>query len=163
MAADVRSRLGVLPESLEASYWEIYEKILASGDMAAKLAIFTFQWLLYAKETISIDAFAIIASVALTSDDCRDSDAITNTEILDVCANLVVARETSFVFAHLSVREFLERLQQRGLSTMDAMISNEFIAQACIKHLQKVFATSKKFFEKCDGDPDFSSLVDSSC
>lgn len=163
VAADIRSRLGVLPESLEASYWEIYEKILVSGDMAARLAIFTFRWLLYAKETISIDAFAIIASIALTSDDSRDSDALTRTEILDVCANLVVARDTSFVFAHLSVREFLERLQQRGLSTMDAMMSNEFIAHACIKHLQKVFAISEKFFEKCVEEPDFSSLVDSHC
>ncbi|KAK4225942.1 hypothetical protein QBC38DRAFT_529985 [Podospora fimiseda] len=65
VAADIEARLGVLPATLEGSYWQIYQDILASGDYSAELAILTFQWLMYAKTSIPIEAFALIASSAL--------------------------------------------------------------------------------------------------
>ncbi|KAF3064541.1 Vegetative incompatibility protein HET-E-1 [Daldinia childiae] len=68
VAADIKARLGALPSTLEGSYWEIYQSILESGDHAAALANFTFQWLMYAKKSLSIEAFASIASSALSSE-----------------------------------------------------------------------------------------------
>ncbi|OCK95346.1 uncharacterized protein K441DRAFT_557014, partial [Cenococcum geophilum 1.58] len=105
VAADIEARLGHLPETLEGSYWEIFQYIQESGEHAAKLARLTFQWLLSAKSSISLDNFAVLASIS-----CRNPGTVyTPSEILDVCANLVINDgATSFRFAHLSVREFLE-------------------------------------------------------
>ena len=134
VAADIEQRLGSLPATLEASYWDIYRHILESGEHSSKLAILTFQWLMYARETISIEAFASISSVALSSQGGNHS-AFTGEQIIDVCANLVVRRKTSFELSHLSVREFLEGLEQRNVNEFLPARSNASIAQACLQHL----------------------------
>ena len=134
VAADIEQRLGSLPATLEASYWDIYRHILESGEHASKLAIFTFRWLMYARETISIEAFASISSVALLPQGGNHS-AFTGEQIIDVCANLVVQRKTSFELSHLSVREFLEGLEQRNVNEFLPARSNASIAHACLRHL----------------------------
>ncbi|KAJ8119211.1 hypothetical protein ONZ43_g3796 [Nemania bipapillata] len=68
VAADVRARLGKLPSTLEASYWEIFQQIRESGDSAFRLAVFAFQWLLYAKEPLPLYVVAALASVAFEGD-----------------------------------------------------------------------------------------------
>lgn len=140
VAADIRDRLGKLPPTLEGSYWELYNTILESGKHASKLAIFTFQWLLYAQKVITKENFATIASSSFqieeTDGEIMDSgspEAITTGEILDVCANLVVLRNEVFVLAHLSVREFLEGLTTRNVDTMMATGGNAAIAAACLR------------------------------
>ncbi|EFY94771.2 Ankyrin repeat-containing domain protein [Metarhizium robertsii ARSEF 23] len=140
VAADNRNRLGKLPPTLEGSYWEIYNTILESGKHASKLAIFTFQWLLYGQKVITAHNFAAIASASLQiqepNGEKRRSDsleAITTGEILDVCANLVVLRNGVFVLANLSVREFLEGLTARSVDTMIAARGNAAIAAACLQ------------------------------
>ncbi|KAK8929225.1 hypothetical protein VCV18_001887 [Metarhizium anisopliae] len=132
--------LGKLPPTLEGSYWEIYNTILESGRRASKLAICTFQWLLYGQKVITADNFVAIASASLRIEEpdgeTRRSDsleAITTGEILDVCANLVVLRNGVFVLAHLSVREFLEGLTARSVDTMIAARGNDAIAAACLQ------------------------------
>lgn len=139
-AADIRDRLGKLPPALEGSYWEIYNTILESGKHASKLAIFTFQWLLYGQNVITAHNFAAIASASLQiqepDGEKRRSDsleAITTGEILDVCANLVVLRNGVFALANISVREFLEGLTTRSVDTMIAARGNAAIAAACLQ------------------------------
>ncbi|KAJ9155746.1 1-alkyl-2-acetylglycerophosphocholine esterase [Pleurostoma richardsiae] len=132
VAADIKARLGVLPATLEGSYWEIYRDIQESGDHAFQLAMFAFQWLLYAQESISIDAFAVLASVHLHPD---TSSAFTSIEVLDVCSNLIVTRQRSFTFAHLSVREFLEKLHSHHIDTLLPEHGNAAIGQACLHYL----------------------------
>ncbi|KAM7197300.1 hypothetical protein V8F33_005728 [Rhypophila sp. PSN 637] len=132
VAADIELRLGALPVTLEESYWEIYQGILNSGEHAANLAIFTFRWLLYAKASISMEAFAHIACCHLQS---VSGPGFTVAEITDVCANLIIARSGSFQFAHLSVREFLEGLRERNLQTFLSDFCQERIAVACLQLL----------------------------
>ncbi|ROT37869.1 hypothetical protein SODALDRAFT_324350 [Sodiomyces alkalinus F11] len=136
IAADVESRLGVLSATLEESYWEIYEDIRRSGDHAADLADFTFQWLLYAQDSIRIEEFAFLASSALDPDGVQ---RFTQSEIIDVCCNLVVVRGRAFEFAHLSVREFLEGLPKRNVDKMLPRESNMSIAMACLTYMSREF------------------------
>jgi Cdc6-like AAA superfamily ATPase len=103
VAADIDDRLGCLPETLEESYFEMFDQIAKSGAHAFGLAISTFQWLLYARKPIAIADFALLASVQLAP-----TLPHTAQNVLDVCHNLVVSNDTGiFRFAHLSVREFL--------------------------------------------------------
>ena len=142
VAADVRARLGALPVTLESSYWEIFQQIKDSGEHAFKLATFTFQWLLYARRRISIEGFSVLASVALAPE---SSDPFTTEEILDVCANLVVDRSTVLEFAHLSVREFFERLENRGVDSYLAAQGHSAIAQACVLYFHLALKENKGY------------------
>ncbi|KAL6792575.1 hypothetical protein GGI42DRAFT_364041 [Trichoderma sp. SZMC 28013] len=132
VAADLKARLGALPDTLEGSYWGIYQEIQESGEHAFELANFTFQWLLHAQESISLEALAVLA--------CRKSKsesgtAFSSDEVLDVCSNLIVTRQNSFDFAHLSVREFFERLHNRDIHNYQSEISHAAIAAACLRYL----------------------------
>ncbi|KAI1799968.1 hypothetical protein F4811DRAFT_541451 [Daldinia bambusicola] len=132
VAEDIKARLGVLPTTLEGSYWEIYQSILESGDHAAALANFTFQWLMYAKRSLTIEAFASIASSALSSE---TRSTFSEAEVTDVCSNLIVIRGKAFEFAHLSVREFFEGISKRGIETFLPDQSNYFMSVACLRYL----------------------------
>ncbi|GJC80956.1 putative ankyrin repeat protein MM_0045 [Colletotrichum liriopes] len=146
LAADIQARLGVLPATLEESYWEVYQQINASGAHATNLATFTFRWLMYAKRTESIEDFAAIASSYLS----EGGSKYTVEEVIDVCSNLVVQRSgtESFEFAHLSVREFLESVHRRGVDLFLSTPSNSSLASACIQHIklevEKELATWKE-------------------
>lgn len=98
------------------------------------LAVFTFRWLMYAQETITIDAFASISSVALSSPD-KPRSSFTGRDVIDVCGNLVVRQKSSFELSHLSVREFFEGLNHRNVDTFLSPSSNAFIACACLRYL----------------------------
>ncbi|KAK4213489.1 ankyrin repeat protein [Rhypophila decipiens] len=155
VAADIESRLGALPVTLEESYWEIYQEILNSGEHGANLAIFTFRWLLYAKASISMEAFAHIACYHLQS---GSGPGFTVTEITDVCANLIIARSGSFEFAHLSVREFLEGLRRRNLQTFLSDFCQESIAVACLQLLHAIPDDDPEFDEPENPDKVFLVL-----
>jgi ankyrin repeat protein len=115
VAADIDDRLGRLPQTLEESYFEMFEQIASSGEHAFGLAIFTFQWLLYAQRPIAISDFALLASIQL-----NPKLQHTAQNVLDVCQNLVVSNDAGiFRFAHLSVREFLENLKEGRLKHRD--------------------------------------------
>ncbi|KAI0105523.1 hypothetical protein GGR51DRAFT_192292 [Nemania sp. FL0031] len=141
VAADVKIRLGKLPATLEASYWEVFQQIRESGNNAFGLAVFTFQWLLHAKKDISLTGLATLASVALG---IESDSKFTRTDILDVCSNLVVGREYSFQFAHLSVREFLEGLHNRQIDTFLREEGHAALARACIGYLNQVLVPRQR-------------------
>ncbi|KAK6951746.1 hypothetical protein Daesc_006269 [Daldinia eschscholtzii] len=135
VAADIKARLGVLPTTLEGSYWEIYQSILESGDHAAALANFAFQWLMYAKRSLTIEAFASIASSALSSE---TKSTFSGVEVTDVCSNLIVVRGKAFEFAHLSVREFFEGIAKRGIEAFIPTQGNCFMSIACLRYLTEM-------------------------
>lgn len=132
MAADIEARLGALPATLEGSYWEIYQEIQSSGDHAAALADLAFQWLMYARETLTADVFTRIASSTLPS---GTASGFAAAEVIDVCANLIVSRNGAFEFAHLSVREFLEGIHKRKVDRLLPVHGNAAIATACLRLL----------------------------
>ncbi|KAH6689768.1 hypothetical protein F5X68DRAFT_260368 [Plectosphaerella plurivora] len=100
VAADIEARLGILPASLEESYWEVYQEILSSGDHATELAIFTFQWVMYAEAAVEAHHFAQLASCALSSVDVPQT--FTEMEIID-------ALVTSISQNHEECVELLQR------------------------------------------------------
>lgn len=136
----MRIRLGALPTTLEASYWEIYEQITDSGENALALATFAFQWLLYAKEPMPLHRFAALASVALAMELDNEYTAV---EVLDVCSNLIVDRESYFEFAHLSVREFFEKLSNRQIDTYLPEEGHAALAQTCLRFLNQALVPGK--------------------
>ncbi|KAI8953944.1 hypothetical protein F4801DRAFT_587878 [Xylaria longipes] len=140
LPADVRTRLGKLPATLEASYWEIFQQIRTSGENALALATFTIQWLLYAKQLMSPNGFAALISVALATE---LNTKYTTVQILDVCSNLIVERENSFEFAHLSVREFFEKLSKRQINTYLPEEGHAALAQACLQYLNQALVPEK--------------------
>lgn len=126
---------------MEESYWELYQRILQSGRHAAQLAVFTFQWLLFADHRLSVDGVAAIASTVGFSDVDGESGSkpaqpsqVSISEIIDVCENLVVIKDDTFQFAHLSVREFLEGLPQRQVEAMAPEAGNGAIAVAYLRY-----------------------------
>ncbi|KAK4204557.1 hypothetical protein QBC40DRAFT_336757 [Triangularia verruculosa] len=137
LASDIKARLGRLPATLEESYWQIYQELLAYGEHASELAKFTFQWLMYVETEVPIDSFVYIASYGMTiTDHGKQLAPITKHEVMDVCSNLVTLREFTFEFAHLSVREFLESLSR--LHKIDDFLperSHACIASACLRHM----------------------------
>ncbi|KDN64257.1 hypothetical protein CSUB01_01350 [Colletotrichum sublineola] len=132
----VGDRTIILRDVLEKmSVWVAKIIIQSSGDNAANLAIFTFQWLLYAHKTIDLDSFASIASSYFSGGSSNQN--YEGLEVIDVCANLVIQRPGTytFEFAHLSVREFFEGLDQKGIKDFISKTGHESIAVACIRHL----------------------------
>ncbi|ORY16076.1 hypothetical protein BCR34DRAFT_584541 [Clohesyomyces aquaticus] len=138
VAGDIEARLGRLPRTLQDSYFEIFERIQGSGEYAFKLAVFTFQWLLYARQPIAMNDFALLSTVQSTG-----NNIYTTYEVLDVCQNLVVSNDQGiFRFAHLSVREFLENLatdqagHDRAFSCFSEAEGNAAIASTCLSYLK---------------------------
>ncbi|SPJ73916.1 uncharacterized protein FTOL_03646 [Fusarium torulosum] len=120
----VLERLGRLPQTLEELYKEIFQKIenypSASDRQYAK---HTLSWLLCAQRKLSSAEFLTAVSMAVPHQQLQSS------QILDFCCNLVVldTQLDTFRFAHLSVREFLEK--QAGYASS---FSNGLAAETCL-------------------------------
>ena len=107
---DVRARLGRLPRELEQLYLEIYSHLTTDQDEIGRSIINnTLKWLLCAKEELSATVFLQAVTTNLDTD-----EDISMNDVLDLCNNLVIYDESLdvFRFAHLSVREFLEKKQE---------------------------------------------------
>ncbi|KAK3986108.1 hypothetical protein QBC44DRAFT_144035 [Cladorrhinum sp. PSN332] len=136
LAADIEARLGVLPTTLEASYLDIYQDILRSGDHAAKLATFTFQWLMYAQTPLTITAFAAMASCALGSSE-QKTEQFTPVDVINVCSNLIVSHGDNdpFYFSHLSVQEFFQCLSKRNVDCFTPENGHSALARCCLRYM----------------------------
>jgi hypothetical protein len=88
IAVNIDDRLGRLPETLEESYFEMFDQIAKSGAHAFGLAIFTFQWLLYARKSIAI---LVIPALELTTDECVTEVACTPAATEKQCIDSEVA------------------------------------------------------------------------
>ena len=106
---DVRTRLGRLPPKLEQLYLEVYENLIADqGPLSRAIIDNALKWLLCAQQKLRASDF--LAAVAANLDTSEGD--ITIDDLLDLCNNFVVYDDEQdvFRFAHLSVREFLEKL-----------------------------------------------------
>ncbi|TVY44278.1 Vegetative incompatibility protein [Lachnellula occidentalis] len=126
---DIHNDLGKIPPSLEVLYQEIYERITTNrGSISKVLARNTFSLLLRLKENLLPSEF-----VKLVQDNEQgSSSAMPPNTILDICCNLVVLDKTLdvFRFAHLSVREFFEKLPEFYPESTHAAV-----ATCCMKHI----------------------------
>ncbi|PVG00856.1 hypothetical protein CPB86DRAFT_812717 [Serendipita vermifera] len=123
-AEDVRDRLGKLPQDLHKLYDEIYERIEKSGPVGLSITRTTLIWLLYAqRQLIANELLAAVSTITR-------STSVTSSTVLDLCCNLITLdqKSESFTFAHLSVREFLEKREEYKSS-----IGHAIIAKFCIE------------------------------
>lgn len=105
---DIRGKLGKLPPKLEQLYLEVYNELsLYPGDIGRSIVTNTLKWLLCAQRMLHTSEFLWAVAVDL---DIAFED-ITRDLILDLCHNFILYDEglDMFRFAHLSVREFLEK------------------------------------------------------
>ena len=111
---DVRTELGKLPAELEQQYAVIYNDILESAPSTALIAKRTVSWMLAAQRVMTVEE--LIAAVALDDDGYYHKD-LDVSGLLDICRNLIVVTmndnnptRQGFEWAHLSVREFFDKL-----------------------------------------------------
>jgi len=120
---DVLERLGKISPTLEDLYSEIYQRIKQNqGEISQKIARNVFSLLLSLERNLLPHDFSTLAQPT--------ENELSPQVILDICCNLVVLDETLQVFrlAHLSVREFLEKLPE-----FSSTKSHATVATCCMK------------------------------
>jgi hypothetical protein len=125
---DIRHHLGKIPPTLEVLYRDIYQQITTNQGSTSKiLARNTFCLLLRLKENLLPSEFVKMVQ----SHDEGSSQEMLPSTILDICCNLIVLDRTLnvFRFAHLSVREFLEKLPEFAPPS-----SHSMVATICMRH-----------------------------
>ena len=110
MDVDIRKSLGRLPPNLDTLYAELYD-VLSNKPGEIERIVFrnVLSWLLCAQRTLkTIEFLAAVSKMPQSSD---HAVSVPKELVLKLCNNLVVfdAQLDTFRFAHLSVREFLDR------------------------------------------------------
>jgi hypothetical protein len=126
---DIESRLGQIPPQLEVLYSEIYAKLTTFlGEARSQIIKNVFTWLLCAQRKFTAAEF--LAVVLVTS--ARYYSRVSKDQILHMCSNFVVfdAPLDTFRFAHLSVREFLEKQPEYNRASI-----NRLAAETCLQTL----------------------------
>ena len=123
---DVRHWLGRMPSKLERLYEEIYRKTLdeSQGEMGRSIISNTLKWLLCAQRPMKSSEFC--TAVVWKS---VPAEELTKEKIIDLCHNFVVFDNSLdvFRFAHLSVREFLEKKAEYSANSCHV-----FAAETCL-------------------------------
>jgi len=123
---DIRGRLGKLPPKLEQLYLEVYNELSShEGDAGRTIIDSTLKWLLCSQRMLHTSEFLMAVAVNLDI----AFEGITIDHILDLCHNFVLYDEELdvFRFAHLSVREFLEKRP-----AFDQIPCNLLAAESCL-------------------------------
>jgi hypothetical protein len=126
----VRERLGQLPPKLEELYRKLYEKLTeASAEADREVTINIFSWLLCAQRRLA--SSELLAALSTR----QRFHQLTIEHVLEMCSNMVVSDSTldTFRFAHLSVREFLEKRLE-----YDSTVTNSLAAERCLVEVLSV-------------------------
>ncbi|KAK1984738.1 ankyrin repeat-containing domain protein [Colletotrichum cereale] len=123
---DALAALDSVPPGLSATYQTIMAKIASSGERAQDLAKRTFQWLLHAKEPLSIGALLC----AIDTNTATGFVNINQSALLRICRNLITVDPFSSKvrFSHATIQEFL--LLETDFT---ASKSNQTIASTCLE------------------------------
>ena len=110
---NVVNALKRLPKGLDKSYDVILDQIANSQDPNPGVAERALKWLICAKHSLKTAAFID----AIGADGGGHASPLSNADVLSICGNLVVldSEQDVFRFAHLSVREYLERREEYNL------------------------------------------------
>ena len=121
--SDLLDELGNLPPTLRESYSRSCQRVWGFARPSRMIADRVFKWLLCAQKLMSIEDLA--AAVTLES----ESHVLSLESILDICSNLVVVDDRGhFRFAHLSVREYFEELED-----FSAAQCHSVVLQRCLE------------------------------
>ena len=140
----IRERLGKLPQTLAELYKEIYEQFSQyEAEADRHITNNALAWLLCAQETLKSEEFIAAISVGPV----KGFDGVSREHVLQLCCNFITydAALNVFRFAHLSVREFLEKQPEYSTSA-----TNSLAAEVCL--LRSIAAsrtlTTKKFLRE---------------
>jgi hypothetical protein len=134
----MRKSLGRLPPDLHDLYTEIYEMISTlPGEDQARVFKNVLHWLLCAQATLKSNEF--LCAVSMDPQSGNIVSVVSKELVLEICSNFVVfdAQLDTFRFAHLSVREFLEKRAEYNNATTNALA-----AEVC---LWTILTTSSHF------------------
>lgn len=125
---DVWDCLGKLPETLDKTYAGIYERVMLENGSGPKLARRALMWVMCSCRPFSPNELAAVISLQNSGSGLHQLDADV---VFRLCHNLLTLdRQLNIVrFAHLSVREFLEK---HHFSAVDA---NSMAAEFCFSIL----------------------------
>lgn len=104
---DVRTQLGRIPPRLEQLYLEVYNNLVSiPGEFSRSIIENALKWLLCAKVESYASDFLIAVAANLDT-----NENVSMEDLLELCNNFVVYDQglDVFRFAHLSVREYLEK------------------------------------------------------
>ena len=125
---DIRARLGRIPPKLEQLYQEIYEKNLLKhpGEVGQSIINNIMRWLLCAQRQMKSSEFC--TAIVLNT---IPAEELTKEHVLDLCHGFIVFDDSLevFRFAHLSVREFLEKHDEYMASSCHLIP-----AETCLLH-----------------------------
>ncbi|KAI4280180.1 MAG: hypothetical protein L6R38_004651 [Xanthoria sp. 2 TBL-2021] len=139
--------------SLPATLNERYAQILGNIDIAhRKLAIKTFQWIIYSERPINLDEMADILAIDVAADPGFDASRrlVEPEEVIRICCNLINVGplgqkhipKIGVRFAHLSVKEYLlsNQVQAGPMAdfTLQHLDAHNIIAQDCLIYLSHV-------------------------
>ena len=135
---DIRENLRRHPPKLEKLYAVVYAELKSQrGNIGRSIIENTFKWLLSARRTMNASIF--LWAIALNLETTVGME-----EVLELCHNLVIYDEglRIFRFAHLSVREFLEKMPE-----FSENFCNALAAEHCLIHLIASSESSNATFE----------------
>jgi hypothetical protein len=136
--SDMKKSLGRLPPDLHDLYAEIYEMISTQpGEDQVRVFKNVLDWLLCAQATLKSNEF--LCAVSMDPQSGNIISVVSKELVLEICSNFVVfdAQLDTFRFAHLSVREFLEKRAEYNNETTNALA-----AEVC---LWTILSTSSHF------------------
>jgi hypothetical protein len=117
----IHNSLGRLPPTLETLYSEVYESLTTrTAERTSSIFKNILSWLLCAQRTLKSEEFLTVISIIPNS----GYEKVSNELVLDLCANFVVFDKglDTFRFAHLSVREFLERKPEYICTVVNSLV-----------------------------------------
>ncbi|KAL3293369.1 ankyrin 1 [Colletotrichum asianum] len=141
--ADGRQVLVSLPEDITAAYEDTMGMMKNSGSRSFEIAVKTFQWLLYAKAPISVNA--LIYAIYQANFGPERPENIDATSLVRICRNLIkvdgpAASLNHVRFAHSTVQEFLIQRPEFAVATSNAAITSSCL-QICTEGIADDLST----------------------
>lgn len=136
----LRKAVDQLPEKLDATYDNTFERIHSQEDDDAQLAIQVIAWIYHSFEDLKVRQLQQ-AIACQNGEDVYDDDSLIDGELLlSVCAGLVLINpETKAVrFMHTTVAEYLDR--HFATSHPDTQFA---VHHTCVKHIRNSGVLSK--------------------
>ncbi|KAJ4304648.1 hypothetical protein N0V90_000174 [Kalmusia sp. IMI 367209] len=126
LESDVREALTSLPSTLQSVFRQIYDRIERYPSAAKRTAERTITWVLVAERPLTVSELLAAVSYCQTT----EIKQLLGDDLFNICAGLVVRDSDSdhVMFAHASIREFLQELPKYSASHLNALAAAQCIS-----------------------------------